>query len=86
MKTRVRRAVLLTMDWVCAGIDGLPNWTWRIPLLHRLGCPRGLALWSSYLDEHWKTGCWTPKNTQRMLDAIKRLENGQGQVHDLIEP
>jgi hypothetical protein len=38
------------MEAVCGVIDQLPEWTWRIPLLHRLGCPRGLALWAFALD------------------------------------
>jgi hypothetical protein len=52
--SRVRHALGDVMCVVCGWIDGLPDWTWHIPLLHRLGCPRGLALWSFRVDpEHW---------------------------------
>lgn len=46
----IRRLLADAMGTVCGWIDALPDWTWHIPLLHRLGCPRGLALWAFYLD------------------------------------
>lgn len=55
----MKRAIVVALEWVCGAIDGLPRWTWRIPGLHRLGCPSGLGLLSARLDEKWSIGHWT---------------------------
>lgn len=57
-----RHFVARVLDAACAWIDGLPNWTRRVPLLHALGCPRGLALLAWRIDE--PSGCeWCRRAT-----------------------
>jgi hypothetical protein len=50
----VRRLVVIALERACSILDRSP---WP---LYYLGCPRGLALWSSELDERWHTGVWQP--------------------------
>lgn len=61
MTLAARRALIAAMEYVCGLVDRLPDWTWHIPGLHRLGCGsrNGLALRASRLDERWGTGVWT---------------------------
>lgn len=50
----MKRLIVTGLESVCALAD-------RTPVLRRLiGCPRGLALLSSRLDERWNTGVWRP--------------------------
>lgn len=51
---RLRVWVGSRLESACGRIDLLPEWTWKVPLLHRLGCPRGLGLlaFSVYPPEH----------------------------------
>lgn len=51
----LRRILIVAMEWCCYLLDGLPDWTWRIPLLHRLSCPRGLGSWALSLAERFGT-------------------------------
>jgi hypothetical protein len=55
-----QRALVIAMECGCNVIDYLPDWTWRVPYLHRLGCGHGggLAIWSGRLDERWGTRAW----------------------------
>lgn len=56
---RLRTVAADVLGTACSWIDGLPDWTWRIPLLHRLGCPWGLliraALWLDPTDYYPET-------------------------------
>jgi hypothetical protein len=52
----VKRWIVRGMEDACDVLDRAP---FGIGYRTRLGCPRGLALWSSQLDERWGTGVWT---------------------------
>ena len=56
----MKRLVVIFLEWSCFVVDHL--WNWPAPfwwVARWLGCPRGLAMWSSNLDERWGTGVWT---------------------------
>lgn len=50
-----RIALVAGLSRACLVIDRWLSW---VPGLRRLGCPRGMALWSSQLDERWHIGLW----------------------------
>jgi hypothetical protein len=55
----VKRWLVVALERSCEAVDRM--WSWPLPfrIVPRLiGCPHGLALWSSKLDEHWATGVW----------------------------
>lgn len=54
------RRLVAVMESACDLIDRIPWWLRAWNPLRWLGCPRGLALWSSELDERWQTGVWEP--------------------------
>lgn len=55
----VKRLIVKGMSRTCWLIDGIrPGWIVGYTPLRWLGCPCGLALWSSKLDERWGTGEW----------------------------
>lgn len=55
--SRIKYWIVAGLSLACERVDRLPNWTY--PLVGRwLGCPRGMALWSSKLDDRWQTGAW----------------------------
>ena len=55
----MKALIVRTLEAACGPVDRLPNWTY--PFVGTwLGCPGGLALWSSRLDERWGTGVWHP--------------------------
>jgi hypothetical protein len=53
MPDRLRIAVGDVFGRACSLIDGLPEWTWRIPGLHNLGCPHGLAVLAFRIYPPW---------------------------------
>jgi hypothetical protein len=56
---KLKKFIVSAMSEVCYVIDGIrPYWLVSATPLRWLGCPRGLALWSSNLDEKWNTGVW----------------------------
>lgn len=49
----IRRLIVIALERVCTVVDC------HVPGVRRvLGCPRGMAMWSSMLDERWKAGVW----------------------------
>jgi hypothetical protein len=55
----VKRLIVVALERACSVVDYL--WDWPPPfqwVARWLGCPSGLALWSSALDERWNTGIW----------------------------
>lgn len=62
-----------SLEKACGLVDRLPNWTYPF-VGNWIGCPTGMALWSSRLDERWGTGEWAPDPfanlTQSELDAL----------------
>lgn len=54
-----KRFIIKALEVLCRGVDRLWGAPWPLWLIARaLGCPRGLALWSFQLNEHWKTELW----------------------------
>lgn len=51
----VRLVIVAGLSRACLVVD---RWLWWAPGIRRLGCPSGMALWSSQLDERWHTGLW----------------------------
>lgn len=50
-----KRILVKGLELACSFVDWLPfGIGWR----SGLGCPDGLARWSSVLDEKWGTGVW----------------------------
>ncbi len=50
-----KRILVKGLELACSFVDWLPfGIGWR----SGLGCPDGLARWSSNLDEKWGTGVW----------------------------
>lgn len=65
----LKRLIVQALERGCNAIDCIRPWqlVYYTPL-RWLGCPSGMALWSSQLDERWQTGEWKDPQTGQWID------------------